>query len=320
MAERLKFQPVILIGKEASYAVGTTDPTIKLFCSFVATEGVEDVDIPQKSTFAYKVVNENHEGRKGPVVTLSGPLTAEMVFLLTAITSDAATPFVYPLTGVAPINASYAIWQCFPAATDDAGDGTECLGCVLETVTFSKNGSVVNFNAVFRAKSIDREADLSGVDETAITTPAASANMLYIAEIPFLWQDVTCSLVSASFTKMTDLTLTFTNTYLDDDVVYQNSQVKLSDTPCMYGGNFSATTIYDSVNDAKIFDFILGTADIYDHVISFINGNATWAFTMKGQYVEPYDLPDEGMCKFVSTWNVRLCGDADEAPLSVAVS
>ena len=320
MAERHGFQPIILIGKEATYAVGTTDPTIKLFCDFVAVDGDEEVAIPQKTTFAYPLNNENHKGRSAPKVTLSGVLNDNMSFLLTAITDTASTPFIWELTGVAPVNASYAIWQCFPASSSDPGDGVECLGCVLETITFSKSGDYIAFNAVFRAKSIDREADLNALDETAITTPASSATTAYIAPTPFLWHSVTCSLMSASITAMDDFTLTFTNEFPDDDAVWQNSQTKASDVPCFRTGQLSCTTIYDTVHDAKIFDFILGTADIYDHVISFINTNATWAFTMKGQYVEPYDLPDIAKCKYRSTWNVRLCGDADEVPLSIALS
>ena len=74
MAERYGFQPVILVGKEATYAVGTTDPTIKLFCDFVATDGDEEIAVPQKTTFPYPLNNEYYKGRSSPRVTLSGAL------------------------------------------------------------------------------------------------------------------------------------------------------------------------------------------------------------------------------------------------------
>ena len=321
MAERQGFQPVVLVAVEATYAVATApDPTIKTFCNFVATEGQEEIALPHKTTFPYSLTSENYTGRNHPTVTLSGQLNDIMSFLLIGITGATSNPFVWEASGVVPVNRSFTIWQCFPATSSDPGDGITARGCVLETCTFTKNGLFVDFNAVFRAKSIDREADLAALDETKITSPASSATMAYKAPVPFLWQAVTCSLADAGYTNMESFTLAFTNEFVDDDVTYQNSATKLSDTPCFRNGQLTVTTVYDSVVDAKVFDFILSQADTYVHVISFVSANATWAITMNAQYIEPYDLPDPDKCKFRSTWNARLVGDGTAVPISIAVS
>jgi len=321
MAERQGNHQVILVGAETTYNSTTApDPTIKLFCNFNAVEGKEEIAVPHKTTFPYDLNSEYYAGRDHPVVTLSGQLNGNMLFLLPGITGDSATPYVWEAANVAPTNKSFSIWQCFPVGSDNPGAGTAARGCTIESCTFTKNGLYVDFNAVLRAASIDREADLSTLDETKITTPAASATMSYKAPEPFLWQNLTCSLADAGYTNLESFTLTFTNEFIDDEATYQNSSVKLSDTPCFRKGTIAASTIYDSTTDAKIFDFLINNADTYVNVISFVSTAATWAFTMNCQYIEPYDLPDPGKCKFKASWNARLVGDGTTVPLSIAVS
>ena len=213
--------------------------------------------------------------------------------------------------------------HAFPAATADAGDGEIASGCVLESVTFSKNGDYVNFSAVFRTQDMLREQDLAAYDFAEVTVPASSANCLYKAPVPFLWHRVTSSLIDGSITQLDNFTLTLTNEFVDDDASFQNNQNRLQatgDPICFHKGTFSATTVYDTVFDAKIFNHINGVADTYVQVISFVNGNKTWAFTMNTQYIAPYDLPDDTKCRYRSTWNCRLIGDGTAVPLSVVVS
>ncbi len=311
MAERYGHQPILLIGKEASYGTEQTTPTIKLFDNFVATDGIESITVPMKTGKMEDNVQDQREGYKDPTCTISGILTDAHVFLLTALTTDTASPFVYP---VVDTNTSYTIYRAFPESAADAGDGTKMTGCRLESLTFTTAGGVITYNAVFRAKVIDREADLAGLTLTGVT------NTSWVAQVPFDWHDFTCSLFTASVTAMDTFSLAFTNEFMDNAAIHQNAQAKASDPVCGFHGQLSGTVTYDSVSDAKVFDYLLGTADIYDDVISFINTNATWAFTMKGQYIEPYDLPDIEKCKYKSSFTKRLCGDADEVGLSVVVS
>ena len=308
MATRYGHQPIILIGKEASYGAEQKISTWKIFDNFSCSDNIQTLNYPQKTLAREAKKSETHSGYKNPTVTISGIVTDHHDFLIKGWTGDDATPHV-----MADTTSSYTIYHAFPAAEDDAGDGTKCLGCVLESIEFGTDGGFITYTANFRAKSIDREADLSTVDDATVT------NFSFVERVPFKFVDITCSLIGASTTKMDTFTLSLTKEFLDDAANNQNAEAKTADNYCKSGGSLSATYTYDITNDATVFDYLYDQTDIYDDVISFVNDNATWAITTKGQY-QTYDLPDIDRCKYKATFTKALVGDADEVALSIAVS
>lgn len=311
MASRYGHQPIILIGKESAYGTAQTTPTIKLFDEFTCEDGIQDVEIKQKTGKMTQVLNSHVAGYSAPKCTITGILnSSSLTFLIQALTGGTSSPYTF---AAADPGVSYTIYRAFPASSSDAGDGDKLTGCVLESLSFGNDSGKITYTATFRAKALDREADLSALVLTTVT------DTLWTSLVPFLWKAVTCSLLTASITAMDSFTLDFTNEFADDDAIFQNAASKSADPICGYGGEFGATITYDSVNSLKAADYILDTTDLYDDIISFINTEMTAVFTMKGRY-SSFEMPEIDKCKYKCSFKKTLCSDDDEDALSIAVS
>ena len=310
---------LIVIGRETTYGTVFTTPTVKLPDMMDYTFGDSGIEVPQKTQTLEPKIKTSQAGRKSPTVTLSGILTDEHVEFLTAIGGDTATPFVWQTADVAPGDPghSYTIAQSIPFSSSDLGDGVVATGCRLETLEISKNGEYIGYTATFRAKTIDDRVDMSLVPGGWAVTGITDTS--YPEYTPFLFQDVTCSLLDTiAVTNLNTFALTLTNTFMDDDSAFQNSQTKQRDYICSSSGQLTAEWIYGTEEDNQVYDNQFSQTTQTD-IISLINTNATWAITTEGQY-QDYTKPDKENCLFAGQFTKMLLGDSSNTALSIAVT
>jgi hypothetical protein len=312
MAQLNRHQTVILAGKEAGYGTEQTTPTDKIASMFEWDYGVQSFDVAIKTQTLAPMTIERGKGRKMPTCTLSGILTDAHQWILEAAIGDNATPLTIPATDS---GYSYTIYCAVPASSADAGDGVKVTGARCESLTLSRNGDFINFEASFRAKAIVDWASLDGLTLTSVTDTTTPENT------PFLWQDVVVSLANASYSNANDLSITITNTFADDDVLYQNSESKVQDVICSTTGELTYQAIYDTVKDPAIAALIesVDPAEIFESTISFVSDDATWTFTINGREANPA-RPDDAKCIYVTDHIVTMLGDSTTEAISVAIS
>jgi len=308
---------LIVMGRETEYGTAFTTPTVKLPDMMEYSFGVAGIEVPQKTQTLEPKIKTSQAGRKSPTVTLSGILTENHQELLVAFFGDTAGAYVWQTSDVAADAAghSYTIVQAIPLASGDLGDGVVATGCRLETLEISKNGEYVGYTATFRAKTIDDMVDLSSYTLTGIS------NTTYPEITPYLWQDVTCSLLdTAAVTNLNTFGLTLTNTFMDDDPAFQNSQTKVRDYICSSGGQLTAEWVYDTVKDATVYDNLYSQTTQTD-IITLVGDGAIsdWAITTEGQYQE-YTKPDKDKCLYMGSFTKQLLGDSSNTALSIAVT
>jgi len=187
-------------------------------------------------------------------------------------------------------------------------------GCRLETLEISKNGDYIGYTATFRAQTIDDMVDLSSGQSWALT---GVTDTKYPESTPFLWQDTTCSLIGA-LVKMNTFSLTLTNTFMSDDLAFQNGQEKTRDYICGSSGVLTAEWIYDTTHDATVYDNLYSQTCMRD-VITITNGLVSWTITTEGQYTD-YTKPDKENCLYVGGFTKQLLGDGSNTAISIAVA
>jgi hypothetical protein len=303
-----RHQTVIFAGKETTYGNEQTTPTDKIASMFEWDYGVQSFDIDIKTQTLAPMTIERGKGRKMPTCTLSGILTDAHRWILEAYIGDNASPLTIPAVDS---GYSYTIYCAIPASSSDAGNGVKVTGARCESLTIGRSGDFINFEASFRAKTITDGVDLSSLTLTTVTDTTVPENT------PFLWQNTTVSLADASFTKANDLSLSLTNNFADDDVLYQNQDTKVQDVVCSTTGEFTYQAIYDTVNDPSIATVIEDT--LYAYVVSLVSSAATWAFSIYGREANPA-RPDGAKCIYVTDHTVTILGDSSTEAISVAIS
>ena len=301
---------LIVIGKETSYGTTQTTPEKKFPDFFEYEFGVAQVSVQQKTQTLEPKVSMSYAGRKSPTVTLTGIMTDEHEIFLKAYFSKSSSNYAWQTDDN---DYSYTIAQAFPSASDNLGSGVVATGCRLQNLTINRDGDYVRYNAVFRAKTIDDQVDMSGWTLTAIT------NTTYPVLTPFMWKDVTCSLLDTqALTNLNTFSLNLTNEFTDDDIAFQNSQTKTRDKVCSVSGELSFEWIYDTTADAQVYDNIFSQTLNTDN-ITLVNTNKSWAIATEGQYKD-YKRPDKDNCLYVSSVTKELRGDNSLTAISISVS
>ncbi len=315
MATVTAHSTIVVLGRETTYGTVFTTPTVKLPDMMDYTFGHEVITVPQKTQTLAPMIKTSQDGRNMPTVTLTGILTDSHEELLTAMFGDTASPYVIGTSDIAKDAAgySYTIAQCVPSASDDLGDGVVALGCRLESLNISKNGQYVGYTAVFKAVSIDDMVDLNTWTLTGIT------DTTYPELTPFLWQDVTASLLdTAAVTTLNTFSLDLVNEFVDDDLSFQNSSTRTTLPKCGTTGTLSAEWIYDTTSDATVYDNLLSQTPQTDNII-LSDGSNTWTFATEGQYLT-YSKPDKEKCLFVSSFTKQLLGTSSVVPITVTTA
>ena len=306
---------IVCLGRETTYGTAVTTPTVKLPDMMDYTFGKEIITVPQKTQTLAPMVKTSQPGRAMPTVTLTGILTAEHEELLGAFFGATTGAYVIAAADIAANAAgySYTIIQAVPAASADLGDGVVALGCRLESFNISKNGQYVGYTAVFKAKSIDDQVDLSTYVPTSIT------DTTYPELTPFLWQSVTCSLLdTTAVTTLNTFSLDLVNEFVDDDLSFQNSATRNSLVKCGTTGTLTAEWIYDTVKDATAYDNLVSQTLQGDSII-LTDGTAVWTILTEGQYAD-YTKPDKEKCQFVSSFTKKLMGSSAVVPITVTIT
>lgn len=300
---------IVLVGKETAYGNAQTTPEHKFPDQMEWDYGVSQIEIPQKTQTLEPQSNESKQGRKAPTVTLRGVLTADHEWLLQAYFNKATSAYSWQTNDG---GFSYTIMQAYPASSNDAGDGIKAVGCRMESLTINRNGEYVGYEATFRAKSVTDNSDFSTLTLTTIT------DVTYPNQTPFLFQDITSvSLVENIIDSFNTFSLTLTNEFADDDISFQNSQTRTTDTVCSTSGELSYTYIYTMATSDAISEFYDDTLVIDKFNIT--DGTNTWAISTTGQY-SAFSRPDDDKCIYTGDVTKILMGDASNKAITITVS
>jgi len=300
---------IVLVGKETAYGIAQTTPEHKFPDQMEWDYGVSQIEIPQKTQTLEPQSNESKQGRKAPTVTLRGVLTADHEWLLKAYFNKTASAYSWQTSDG---GFSYTIMQAYPASSSDAGDGIKAVGCRMESLTINRNGEYVGYEATFRAKSVTDNSDFSTLTLTTIT------DVTYPNQTPFLFQDITnVELSDIAVENLNTFSLTLTNEFADDDISFQNSQTRTTDTVCSTSGELSYTYIYTMATSESISDFYGDT--LYPDQLTLTSGINTWDITTYGQY-SAFSRPDEDKCIYTGDVTKMLMGDATYKAITITVS
>jgi len=300
---------IVLVGKETAYGIAQTTPEHKFPDQMEWDYGVSQIEIPQKTQTLEPQSNESRQGRKAPTVTLRGVLTADHEWLLQAYFNKTASAYSWQTSDG---GFSYTIMQAYPASSSDAGDGIKAVGCRMESLTINRNGEYVGYEATFRAKSIRDNLDFSTLTLTTIT------DVTYPDQTPFLFQDITnVELSDIAVENLNTFSLTLTNEFADDDISFQNSQTRTTDTVCSTSGELSYTYIYTMATSESISDFYGDT--LYPDQLGLTDGTNNWEIATYGQY-SAFSRPDEDKCIYTGDVTKMLMGDASNTAITITVS
>jgi len=246
-------------------------------------------------------------GRRGGTVTLRGSLGKSHEILLQALFSKTVSPYQVQEIRT-PL--SYEIHQYF------LGDrsGHVATGCVLESLKLEgESAGQITFEAVFRARTITSEVDLSSGDYADYGTVALTHAQ------PFLFGDIAGVSLLGSFDGFTAFELTLGNRFVDDDALYQDSFVKQAELVSGFEGELGFTALYTAEAGWKE-DKLLSTS-VTDGAIAFTldDDSVTWTLSAYGKLseIKPAD-PDHQIFLFSATLN--LFGDGDNKAVSIAVT
>ena len=267
----------------------------------IGNEAPEQIDLKSKDNYIVKKDSGIIAGLKKPTITISGNLTYEhsILFLAMGLTLSGSNYTIADSNAV----TSYTLIQQF--ATAEVNVAT---GCVLEKLSISgDSGGAIQYVATFRAGTIDRE---NTTTYQAFTTSPEN--------VPFLFQEIgTPDLIDSSIKNMHSFSLELNRIFIDDKFLFQQSTVWTQALQCEIEGTFSANYIYDSVNDAKVFDSLIGTAIVKDIIkLQHTGDTYTYEITTQGKLTE-YSLPDPERCIFEGGFTKKIMYDGTNAPLTI---
>jgi len=301
MANRYGRNPVVMVAQESVF--GTINKTIefKHADTLNIKKVVNSVDIPQKTGTKEPKAKQSAAGYESVEVTLEGALTNNHAWLLEAITGDDTSPFELAANDI----PSYSLFNYY--------------GCVLTDFSITSEGEGhITFTATFRGKGRTMEvADAAGdvLTLTAVTDSSMPSDAVMLAP------DTTCEIegTTAQITNMISGGLSLTNTAADDTIIYQNSRTMLELPICEHSGTANFSWVYDTVDDAEIYDNLVGT--LQKDTMTLTDGSATWTIVTYGKITD-YDRPNDTNCKITSSLTKQLMGsnDGTNKALSVTVA
>ena len=311
MASRLGSGYYTAIVVEDTYGTAVTELTTATYFWEHATEIKNEpilTDTKAKTGTTAPKIEEKVITGTGGTVTIRGNLSSDHEILLTALTHDTATPFVFQEASTAV--KSYTIYQLFEAGTTPSGTAYNiATGCVLTNLTISGEANgIVQFEATFRANAVDR----------AITTALSAGPASWLGDDDqFLLANVTATLANTK-TTMNSFSLNFEKTLADDRISYQNSLTRTAEYLIAFNGTVDFETIYDDAVDLT-YDGNIGVQTAVENLITLVEGAKSWAITTFCRIASFTQAdPDKGL--FVAQYSLELAGtDSTDVALSVAV-
>ncbi|RKZ98984.1 MAG: hypothetical protein DRQ46_00475 [Gammaproteobacteria bacterium] len=314
MAFRQGAYPLMLIGKETAYGTEQTTPENK-FADICTMQAITNsIDRAVKTQTYEPDFCETTAGTTGGTVSVSGTLSHGHAIFLEAFFSDDSSPHAFQ---VDPNTfQSYTIYNLFnggEVSTKTNWKGDIAIGCVCESFNITgSQGGVIGYEATFRAKSIAREQDLSGLTTTTITDASKPCY------IPFKFQSVTADMLNSTVTSINSFSISLGNEFADDTVAYQNSATKLREIAVKASGELAFDVIYDAAVALTYNPILMATTNL-DDVITLSGGSGTFIITMYGKYTS-YDIADPDKGVYVTSINKQLQANASGSAISIAVS
>jgi len=294
------------IAKEYEYNTAATASWTELPDACDMSAVVNSLEVNSKTGTLYKHAMEVQKGTETATVAMTGNFSPDHSILLDAVTFDDASPRV--LQASQPDLYSYTVAIVY---TDDE-KVDYVTGCTAESMTINgSSGEVVQYSTALRGNTITREAISGSMDGLVMAACPTNVD-------PFLFADVTASVVDASFTAINDFELAITNTFQSDKEVYQNSWTKNLEAVTSVGAEFKVGWNYDRTLDDDAYDNILADT-LINNTITLMSGAEGFVIATEGK-ITNYSRPDVDEGLFVSAVDVTLLTNCDGAEAALTIT
>lgn len=303
MAYRRTNDTKTVIFPETSYGVDPVYSSVDIpitINSVTITPVVNPITVSRKTNTNQPTICENIAGTIGGTFSISATYQDEHKYFIGAFLGDSSSPYA---------NSDKDIIGSFQIANirnDDKNDIAK--GCVIESIslTSSTNGTI-ELTVSGRCKSVAFEQSaISGVGYNDVTVPACKS---------MKFSDGSYSIYG--YSTLNSFTLSLTNTFADDTVLYQNSDTKLREILLGFTGTLSTEFLYDSSN-------VIASSELYsdtpeDASIAVTDGTATHTYALRIRATST-DLPDSEKAMVLHTVESELVYDGTNDCFVMTVS
>ncbi len=279
----------------------------RVLCNSISIKPeTETIEVNVKTNKIEQKHSEKLAGRKNVIVTIKGDLSPDHTILLEAYSGKTTFPYEHQNSNVP---RSYEIHQFF--LKDSKANIIK--GCVLETLKLSgDNGKTIEFEAVFRGQLFESEIDCTKDRFTEFVlldhTPA----------VPFVWgNSVSISLLEmAEFNTFNKFSMNISNTFINDELLYQNSFLKQCELISCSSGEFEFSSNYLINEKGWMEQEILKDTPFYN-TFTLSNGSDSWKleFYSKITEINPSD-PEKQIFQFSA--KTSLCATETNPMLKIS--
>ena len=308
--ERYSNNYLTVIGKETEYGKQQLTYAVILPDKLELKKTIASIDIAQKTGVLTKKNTEKLAGYTGGTGAQSGDLVpgvlaaSTLAIMLEALFQDTGTPFIVPAIGTVPL--SYSLFQFFN--DDNANTGT---GCVLESLDIAgSGGGAITYAANWRSQEVLYEATptLVGGDPFG-SIPSVVPAVFALTTLDLFGGDT-------NITKLNSFSLSLKNTFVEDPLIYQNSNKKIQEIIKGFEGSLNIEWNYDKENDDDISGKLMSNT-LTTVTFTISNGSQDWTFTMYGM-VTDYSPSEPDKSIFTSSMVFELMSDTSHAAISVS--
>ncbi len=306
MSIRQRHKQLILISdQQSNYETAQTE--INLLCEGTLAFNFNKAlnEVPRKTGQMMLKESQRAEGRHNPDLTITAPLNpnnAKMLMYFLDWTEDAVPALTEAEIPDEDIDEYYTVYQVTPTASDNAGQGIEAVGCKLSNFRIYVENKEMMLELQLRCKEIDPE---KAIAET-LTLPGGTTYESYPSGTPYHLGDVTIGsdkLLKGNEDEITNLEVSMTAEFADDDVNFTRNTEKRRDIICRWTGQITASYVWhdDALNEEDFTDI-----DVQDVEISLVQATSdTIKITSKAQLTE-FDKPDDNTCVYTATITAEI--------------
>jgi hypothetical protein len=312
MANKFGFNSEIIVDVETAYGKPTVLPVI-----YTATmtkhnnlalnwdPGIAKIESEIRNSSLAKSDCSLQAGRKMPTVTITGDLTLQnSLWLFQGICVDTTVVSPFTIQDIQGALYSYKFIKI-----DTANDKADILyGCVMESLSITREGDKYTFSANYRAQDFDTLVDISGWTATdPVVEPVAVCEDLAL---------FTATAFMGSVTNIFAYTLTLTNSFVDDDKVFLGADTKSKEVCIGTAGTLELS--YNVTSGDEYSSNILGITTTTVNTIT--TGTATSIQLITTGKITNNTEPDPGKDMYIGTMSIELLkGAGTVEPITVTI-
>lgn len=297
---------LLLWQEETTYGVELATPAYTNITpdTGIIKENTATIDYMQKTATNEPYGNSKQAGMKGGTFQVSGGFSADDLHkILFKATFSHDSVFTF---GAVDTPKSYTCYRYFIGS--DISDIV--LGCVLESIkiTGSFNGLIM-YDATYRFKEVEREqATIPAYWTVVPTVPLVT---------PLKMSDTVFTNPDDEEDKIISFELTLTNKFADDEALYTNSDVKLSEKLCSPStGQMVFTKVYDDGTGYYYLNILEALKKFNIRVEEGTRTGDKFIDIALRTKISEYEQPD-GECVFKETITTDLRGTASDNAIEI---